>query len=1004
MLSIQTASLYASGQYSQFAGSGGPWAYDPYTGQFGGVVSSAALQIEPFNDQLYGVGGGGEVVFVIAVQNLGSQDPAYDVLLRDTMPPGFSALSGDAGVTVTDGAGNVLAFSGDLFDPAGGLQLADPLGLYDPDSGQNVALITFTLQASDRFPAPLSRVTSGAQLVSYATEPQGQPIAVGLQATTPLTSQTLGIATYAAATQLAVGEQASIDVILALPEGEVMDLRLAEIFPQGAGLRLVSASLAFVGDRLVLAAPQVQPDGSISFGTVFDQPDGVADAQDLIDVQLVVEALSGSGGTGRMQAVVSAADPNTQGATWSDAAAATFTITQGSADPTIEGAPSGQSVQPQAQIQPFSGLVLTDPDPSRTHTLTIQLGDVALGGFVLPAGGTYDAGTGTFAAQGNLADVQGAARALVFAAAAGQNGPEIFTITLNDGAGGVAVVTGAVVVETPNTAPSITGAIAGQSVSGRTVVQPFAAISFADPDPGQTQTLTIQLANRNLGQLNDPAYNPATGTFRVVGSVAAVQAAARALTFTPAGPAGEADFIVTLNDGAGGVATDMTTTLAITAPNTVPVITGAQSGQIVIGSAQSHPFASLTLTDPDQGQTETLTVRLQNLGLGMLTGAPLGAYDSQTGQFTMQGTVAELQQAVRALGYSPGAGQFATEWFAITLNDAAGGIAAENAVSVQHVPDTAPTIKGARGAQNATSTMLVHPFAGLVLTDPDPGQIQTLRVQPSVPGLGGFTNADPSAYDPDTGIFQIHGTVDQVQAAARNLIFAATSNQTGSETYTVSLDDGAGGAATNTGTVVRVATASPAAAQIQRFAPSPSATILTQTAGGDETEAQVETYAGPVDYLQSQFIYDGSEALAIVATSPNIFVKSVAGSAAVQLQSGRNVVDAGHGSNFLLGGTGSDVFFLDGRQNEEVWDTIVGFHTGDIATLWGYKDGVSGFTWDEVAGATGFTGRTLRADLTGSGHFNASLTFAGNTAADTAHYAITTGNIQGNDYMAIFAL
>ena len=68
-------------------------------------------------------------------------------------------------------------------------------------------------------------------------------------------------------------------------------------------------------------------------------------------------------------------------------------------------------------------------------------------------------------------------------------------------------------------------------------------------------------------------------------------------------------------------------------------------------------------------------------------------------------------------------------------------------------------------------------------------------------------------------------------------------------------------------------------------------------------------------------------------------------------------MDAGSGSNFLLGGTGTDVFFLDGRQLDPTWDTIVGFHAGDIATLWGYKDGVSQYHWDDSAGVAGFTKR-----------------------------------------------
>jgi Ca2+-binding RTX toxin-like protein len=123
----------------------------------------------------------------------------------------------------------------------------------------------------------------------------------------------------------------------------------------------------------------------------------------------------------------------------------------------------------------------------------------------------------------------------------------------------------------------------------------------------------------------------------------------------------------------------------------------------------------------------------------------------------------------------------------------------------------------------------------------------------------------------------------------------------------------------------------------------------------------------------------------------------------VQLLSGQNVVDAGHGSNFLLGGTGTDVFFLDARQPVETWDTIVGFHQGDIATLWGFQPGVSQYWWDDNAGAGSFTGRTLRFDLSGTGHIDASITFAGTTASDTANYALSSGSVGGNDYMMILS-
>ena len=659
-LRIQAASLYASGEDSQFSGSGGPWGFDIYTSQFGGVVSSAGLAAEPFDDRVWDVDAGDVITFVIAVQNLADRAAAYDLRLQDTMPQGFTVPDDGVGLSVTDGASTPIPFTGDLFDPVHGLLLGAPVAGYDPNSGRNVVLLTFTLQASAQLRVPKAALTDVARIIGYGAQPGGGDLSGSLtpselQASTPVVTTGIGLEATPdqTSTTLRAGQQAQFDVTVTLPEGETRALRIDELLPHNGDswLELVSSEIIHVGTKLSmpdLSMPGravVQPDGSVAFGTVTNAPDDEKSYADVIVVRVTVRG-GGSGGVGTLQTVVSTADPN----------------------------------------------------------------------------------------------------------------------------------------------------------------------------------------------------------------------------------------------GAGTVTKTVSNTLTLVAPNTAPTITGTRAGQ------------------------------------------------------------------------------------------------------------------------NATTTMQVHPFAGLVLADPDLSQLQTLTIQLANPALGTFAPPAQGSFNPMTGTFVVQGSIASVQAAARALLFSATGNRTGSEDFIVTLDDGAGGLTTDSGASLRLVAPAPAAAGIQHFAPSPTGTVLTSTATGKQTVAQIETYHGPVDYLQSQFIYDGTDPLAIVAQTPDIFIKNVAGTAAVQLLSGRNVVDAGPGSNFLLGGTGDDVFFLDGRQNQETWNTIVGFHTGDIATIFGYREGVSRYWWEDSAGAAGYTGRTLRADLTGSGHIEASLTFAGTRAADTASYSLTTGNVQGNDYMTIFAL
>ena len=177
----------------------------------------------------------------------------------------------------------------------------------------------------------------------------------------------------------------------------------------------------------------------------------------------------------------------------------------------------------------------------------------------------------------------------------------------------------------------------------------------------------------------------------------------------------------------------------------------------------------------------------------------------------------------------------------------------------------------------------------------------------------------------------------------------------------------------------------------------------TDTTNGVSTVQTGEAYpaSGPVPYLQAQDIYSGTDSLAIAAVTPNVFIHTGSGNDAITVTSGQNVLDAGQGSNFLTGGTGNDTFFVDGRGGGVTWDTLVNFHAGDTMTLWGFTDGTSGYIWADNDGTAGYTGRTIHADLAGTGGVTASVTFAGASAADTARYSITTGVVGNSSYLAV---
>ena len=165
--------------------------------------------------------------------------------------------------------------------------------------------------------------------------------------------------------------------------------------------------------------------------------------------------------------------------------------------------------------------------------------------------------------------------------------------------------------------------------------------------------------------------------------------------------------------------------------------------------------------------------------------------------------------------------------------------------------------------------------------------------------------------------------------------------------------------------------------------------------------------SGP-SYLKNQYIYAGSDNVVLSTQAANVFIHSGNGNDAIQVTAGRNVVDGGLGSNFLVGGTGQDTFFTDARRPGVVWNTIRNFHAGDAATLWGFANGVSTYHWETApAGAAGAQGATLRANIvggagrTGTG-IDASITFAGLSPQQARNLQVTTGTQTGGTYLYIY--
>jgi hypothetical protein len=222
----------------------------------------------------------------------------------------------------------------------------------------------------------------------------------------------------------------------------------------------------------------------------------------------------------------------------------------------------------------------------------------------------------------------------------------------------------------------------------------------------------------------------------------------------------------------------------------------------------------------------------------------------------------------------------------------------------------------------------------------------------------------------------------------------------------------------------------------------PNNFLVTDTSTGWTGHAQGQPYKGPVAGITSELIIVTSDSLNVTAEVPNVFISTIfpLGSApgsgqdaenalstsvpsaqspfalpqtglSVAKANGNNILSGSAGSNFLIGGTGTDQFYLDDRApTGNIWSTIVNFHSGDNATIWGVTAADFTLTWlGDTQGAPGATGLTGVFVSHTPSQPVAGITLARITIADltsgklTISYGRTADlpNLPGSNYMNI---
>ncbi len=345
-----------------------------------------------------------------------------------------------------------------------------------------------------------------------------------------------------------------------------------------------------------------------------------------------------------------------------------------------------------------SGIVnFADADVTDAHTLTVTSADGNTG----TLNTTLDAATG-----GTLGSVhyQYTPNAGTLASlGAGETRTETFTLTLNDGHGGLTYQDVDVTIVGTNDAPIITIG-SGNSIAGTS----SGTLTVADADTNDTLTSSASSSSANpCGTLSTAITDGVlTWTYSLNSDSASYKALADGETQVDS-------FLVAVSDGHGGTAMQQVL-VTVTGTNDAPVVTNT--------SATSATSGTISFTDADAIDSPTVTVA--NVG------TPTGSLDALLAD---DGTVAWQYTPNAATLSSLTAGQTLTENFTVSINDGHGGVVTQN------IP---VTITGVNSAPVSSTVALTNTTGTVTFTDADAGDTFTITQANvgSVTGTFALTN------------------------------------------------------------------------------------------------------------------------------------------------------------------------------------------------------------------------------------------------------------------------
>lgn len=251
----------------------------------GEKLTSDWLSTHSLDTDLSGVDAGDTILYAIVIENTGHFE-AYDITLTDDLfsTDNYSSISG---LTITDGTGAAIAYTGDLFSESGisitgydkdGDGYADDgdglVGIDDAE-GKNIILVTYEMTLDSDI-EPLDDTTNTATITNYANSDEGQnyvpdgltdeALVINDAPTVTKTLVSTSITNSTNTTEKAViGEIATYEIKITIPEGTTDNAVVYDT---------LDAGLTFIGWAGSTVASVKETDISLSYTEVSNTGEG----------------------------------------------------------------------------------------------------------------------------------------------------------------------------------------------------------------------------------------------------------------------------------------------------------------------------------------------------------------------------------------------------------------------------------------------------------------------------------------------------------------------------------------------------------------------------------------------------------------------------------------------------------------------------------------------------------------------------------------------------------